>query len=663
MLLKKILLIIIFLLTTLFEVNAQLVSNIWYFGNHAGITFGTNPPTALTNGQMSTYEGCATISDSIGQLLFYTEGATVWNKNHQIMDNGTGLNGTAAAAQSSIILPKPGDHTRYYIFTIDAEENNFGANGLQYSEVDISMNGGLGKVITKNIELIKPTQEKVTVAQHINNIDYWIITHGTGNNNYYSFLVTSAGINTIPVISSVGSYQNDSTNLVGYLKASNDSKKLASAHYHDSNLELFDFDNSNGTVFNAIQIGNNDKFYGVEFSPDNHKLYASVYNTSSVYQYDLLSANIANSKSIIYNDHSCCGGALQIGLDKKIYFSKYGNDSLSVINNPDNTVCNFVKNAIYLNGKICQFGLPNIVTSLIIKHPVYPVASFLTSATNICQGEQITFTNSTLPPVTSFKWLVNGQEFATSKDTNYIFDNTGIYTITLVAVNDTCSDTADLVIKVNPIKHTILNPFICQGESFQTGTHVYTSTGNYIDTLTTISGCDSIITTHLTTQPIPIVNLGNDTIICEGENILLNATTANATYLWQDGSVNPIYQITKQGIQWVKVTIHNCYSMDSIYIIFDENCNTIYVPNAFVPRGFNKIFKPSGNFLSNTEYYFAIYNRWGLLLFETRDYENGWDGTYNDKLVEAGIYVYYLKIKYGGQLKSFEKTGIVNFIE
>lgn len=64
-------------------------ANNWYFGQNAGLSFNTTPPTALIDGQIDTLEGCTTISDATGQLLFYTDGITVWDRFHNVMQNGT----------------------------------------------------------------------------------------------------------------------------------------------------------------------------------------------------------------------------------------------------------------------------------------------------------------------------------------------------------------------------------------------------------------------------------------------------------------------------------------------------------------------------------------------------------------------------------------------
>jgi len=605
---KRILLIVFISFVVHFAAKAQLESNIWYFGFNAGISFSTNPPSLLTDGAMSTREGCSSICDITGNLLFYTNGETVWNKLHQIMDNGTGLNGSFTSTQSAIILPKPANNNIYYIFTVDYNEGN-GNKGLQYSEVDISMNAGLGKVITKNTELIKSTSEKQTIVKHSNNIDYWVITHGVNSNNFYSFLISSNGVNITPVISPVGSFQNSFDRLAGCLKASSNSKYIASVKIAE--IELFDFDNSNGMVSNALQIGNNDAYYGVEFSADNNKLYVSTnYFSSSVYQYNLLAANIQNSKRLIYNDNTFIGGALQIGLDKKIYFSKVLNDSLGVINNPDDYNCNFVMNAVYLGGKSSFLGLPNIISSMIVPN-CKPYASFNCPTQSICKGDQVVFNNTT-HSTTSQKWLMNGLLFDTIKDAKYTFNVQGNYIISLIAYNDTCSDTANIVLKI---------------------------------------------------MPKPLVNLGADITICQGVPLILNATNQNSTYIWQDSSISPAYNVTQQGLYWVKTTIDSCSSIDSIYVII-EDCEIILeMPNFFSPNndGVNDMFLPSkikGIQTMNT----LIYNRWGKLVFTSEELTIKWDGKTN-KGHKVADGVYYWIISYTDRNNSkLSKNGSVTIL-
>ena len=128
--------------------TAQNEAANWYFGNNAGINFNTNTNTvtALADGLLSTEEGCTSISDSSGNLLFYTNGENVYDRQHNIMSNGTGLFGNQSSTQSAIIIPKPEDPNLYYIFTQDTNFQFNPDNGFNYSTVDMTLNGGFGAV-------------------------------------------------------------------------------------------------------------------------------------------------------------------------------------------------------------------------------------------------------------------------------------------------------------------------------------------------------------------------------------------------------------------------------------------------------------------------------------------------------------------------------------
>ena len=112
---KKIFLLLILFLANL--IYPQGEANNWYFGEYAGLSFNSGVATPLYDGQLDTGEGCATISSPTGQLLFYTDGSTVYDRNHQIMPNGTGLLGDTSSTQSAIIVPNPSNPNIYYIFT------------------------------------------------------------------------------------------------------------------------------------------------------------------------------------------------------------------------------------------------------------------------------------------------------------------------------------------------------------------------------------------------------------------------------------------------------------------------------------------------------------------------------------------------------------------
>ncbi|MBQ0721749.1 MAG: hypothetical protein KBT89_16295, partial [Gammaproteobacteria bacterium] len=155
---------ILYLLFLTFAMSySQDQASNWYFGENAGIQFNTltGSVTALTDGRLNTREGCSSISDEDGNLLFYTDGSTVYNRTHNVMSNGSGLLGDESSTQSAIVVPKPGDPDLYYIFTVDNALD--GANdGLNYSTVDMTLAGGLGAVASKNSGLLDKCSEKIT---------------------------------------------------------------------------------------------------------------------------------------------------------------------------------------------------------------------------------------------------------------------------------------------------------------------------------------------------------------------------------------------------------------------------------------------------------------------------------------------------------------------
>ena len=95
--------------------QAQRQNNIWYFGNGAGLDFNSGKPIALKKGKLFTEEGCASVSNQSGQLLFYTNGVKVWDADHTVMEGGQSLAGGVSSTQSTIIVATPGDKTKYYI--------------------------------------------------------------------------------------------------------------------------------------------------------------------------------------------------------------------------------------------------------------------------------------------------------------------------------------------------------------------------------------------------------------------------------------------------------------------------------------------------------------------------------------------------------------------
>jgi gliding motility-associated-like protein len=410
---------------------AQGEVNNWYFGDHAGITFNSGAPTVLTDGVLFTEEGCATISDSSGQLLFYTDGRTVYNRQHNIMPNGTELFGHRSSTQSAIIVPLPNNNNLYYIFTVDYQA---GPNGLRYSIVDMSLDNGLGDVTdVKNELLLTTVSEKINAVLHANGQDIWVITHGFGNNNFYAYLVTENGINTVPIISSTGvivPVDPTGAHAIGVLKASPSGNKLVLCVAFVK-TQLFDFDSATGMVSNPIDIYEGYVNYGAEFSPMGNLLYVTHHwERDGLWQYDLTSTDIAGSGQLIYllQVPNSTFGQMQIGPDNKIYVASFNSHYLGVINEPNalGLACDFDRTAIYLEGRRSKSGLPTFIQS-------YFYVGF--QFDQICLGEETLFNANISQTYDSLLWDFGDGNTSTEENPTHTYDNFGSYTVTLTVVS------------------------------------------------------------------------------------------------------------------------------------------------------------------------------------------------------------------------------------
>lgn len=367
--LKVLISIIAFVVLSVFS-HAQNEANFWFFGENIGLDFTSGAPVAIGTGQIDNMEGTSCASDPVsGALLFYTDGKKVWDATHSVMPNGTGLLGGASSTMAALIVPQPGSTTIYYVFTTDDYQNS-GINGFNYSIVDMSANSGLGDVVSKNNFLFGPCAEVNHAVKHANCTDYWIIAQDLTGNIYRTFLLTSSGLVTFPVLSSVGF--NFTTPGFGTGKFSPNGKKFARAYgtsASDGNIQLFDFNCFTGKLSNPIKLFPFYPWYGVSFSPDNSKLYASAY--SSIYQWDVSSEDslvIESSKLLIASSERL--PQLQIGNDNKIYIAGDYSTWLDRIDSPNSSgaACNFVDNAIVFPSLV-HYGLPAFPESYFNQSP------------------------------------------------------------------------------------------------------------------------------------------------------------------------------------------------------------------------------------------------------------------------------------------------------
>lgn len=584
-------------------VHAQKEAWHWTFGNFAHIEFSSGSPANATNSQIQTLEGCATMSDkNTGSMLFYTDGSTVWNQNNVIMTNGTGLQGNNSASQSAIIVAKPGSTTNFYIFTVPSSPNQ----GLRYSEVDMSQSGGLGAVLTtnKNTLLLNPSADKVTAVAHSNGQDVWVLGQNNNDWNIYAFRVTSAGVNTTPVINVVTQPAGVGTvNHGGAIKASPNGQYVAFGVAWDNTLMIFDFDNASGTLSNAIssrRVATNYNPFGIEFSKNSQVLYVTDWFGPSVYQYDLTQttpALVLASETNVNTLGTLPIEALQLAVDDKIYCSRMinggtGTNWLARINNPDvlGTGCGYVDQAFQLNlGATGRMGLPNFNQSFFISRAIV--------IQDTCLNDSTSFSLTTTQQLDSMMWnfgdTASPFNTDTSANSSHVYTNTGTYFIYAivhstntqnVSRTDTLFDT--LSIHLPPIINLGPDTILCNLDSleFSLNTSLYdilwsdSSTGNklQIDTageywVRVENVCGFMYDTIRVDSLWPdTVNLGPDTVLCVGDTMEFDVETITGTdYLWHSGDTLPTFKTDTPGFVSVQLT-NVCGSFsDVVYIDFE----------------------------------------------------------------------------------------------
>jgi gliding motility-associated-like protein len=169
---------------------------------------------------------------------------------------------------------------------------------------------------------------------------------------------------------------------------------------------------------------------------------------------------------------------------------------------------------------------------------------------------------------------------------------------------------------------------------YHTGTYTLIAANNF--------GCDTIVELSVVVHPIPEVSLGDD-IACIDEPLWLEPGIGYTAYLWQDGSTETQYFAVSDGDYWVEVKDEKgCTNIASVTLL---PCDIeLLIPNAFTPNGdgLNDEFGPLVPKAELVNYRMLIYNKWGQLLYETRDISKGWDGTFNGQPSQMDVYSYII---------------------
>jgi gliding motility-associated-like protein len=568
---------------------SQSESMNWYFGVKLGMNFGTDPPTLVKSDKIWQLEGSTSISDSTGNLMFYSDGIEAWDRNHNRLPNGTGLLGEESSTQSALLLPKPGNSDVYYLFTTDAGlyvDNNI--EGLRYSVINLCQNTGLGDILpgTKNTLLVKPTAEKLNAIYHANGTDIWVATHGIGDDKFYAYLLSQDGVDHQPVITSTGiHYSTDlDGNVLGQMKFSPDGKKVAMVKLYQYQAIVYDFDNSTGVVSNPIVLAISFP-YGVEFSDDATKLYVSYYDHRKLGQFDLSAGNrdaIQNSFVEVPTVNTHLWAQLQLASNGRIY-----TNNCSVISQPNKKGLNAsleISNIDFAAlGAGPQLGLPNFNQSYFDPNP------YILYSKN-CNESEFSFRLHHRDSVQSAHWTFGDPSSGVLNTSDQLypqhrFSSEGLYDVTaelvlksgrtIVKRKKVISEDFDVDLGADSVlcDAPALNLNVAQEEPScylwndgTTNAHNQASNTGWYWVDVRQKGCTKRDSIYLQFETTPDPDLGADKILCEHETITLDSKVSNGQVIWSSGATSAEIEITEPGQYWVEGYNSECKARDTVEV-------------------------------------------------------------------------------------------------
>jgi PKD repeat protein len=586
----------------------------WYFGLAGSVDFSSGVPVPTTTAAtmspfFSGYEGISCESDTTGNLLFASNAYQIFNGNNVLID--TLFEGGTASSVQMISVPDPANPDVYYCF---APANLEGpTTEVHYAKVDVTNGGSIFERGTVPLPSGKEPAEVITAVPHCNGTDYWLIAHGkfSGNEEFYVHRISATGItnaaqtNTLPDV--YGGFNLFTSR--GEVKASPDGTMLALTGYDLVNsvfktcIATYHFDPSSGAISNEQVLDHNDSFLAYcSFSPNGDYVYASYNNYPNVihtiYRYDLAgNAELVESSTLDFFD-------IQLGPDKRMYISSYQHDHLAVIPNPDDANPLFHGNAVNLNDcsafSEASLGLPSTIDAL--------PAAMVSYDFKIMRQSCNTFQFKPVDPCGgTYFWDFGDNNTSTQSFPSHVYSAPGIYDVMLIingadtviqqiqmGIAGSVYGQDTICLNVDPFFHYNYSTDGCATCTYSWnvngGTIVGASQNDNIDiewqtipgsvnvlVTDTVTGCSynaSINITDSISGQLPAVNFGADTILCTGETLLLDATSTNATYTWQDGSSAAQYTVTQSGTYWVYVA-SGCRNATDTITVTIVTCNGI----------------------------------------------------------------------------------------
>ena len=489
----------------------------WYFGDSAGLSFATNPPTALTDGSIYSEEANTSFSDINGNLILYTDGTTIRGSNHSIIENGHGISGNKSSSHGVLFVPLPNSDSVVYLFYTSAQ----GQGGLYYSTIVRKANGAF-RVENKNTYLLGTSCEAIAATYHNNGKWIWVVVHEYGNSCFNAYLLKENGIVGCPTLSCTGQPLKDNFLLAqNIMKISHNGRYLANSLFNTASaggkVEIFLFDDLNGKVEIKKILSGMNLVTGLEFSSSDSFLYI-IEREKYIKQYDLLT----EMEEVVHTHIGRIYGAILSSLDGKIYGCKYNNDTMFVIHNPNQkgVNCNVEASSFILSSGRALGGLPNFVSSYKKKWPIQLVYSYS------CEDNNYHFDKISDTLYDYYKWIIKDEsenietEFFSDSFT-YKFPDFGWYTIHLIGVSGSRND------------------------SVSKRLYVFNR-----------------------------VNLKMENVEC-ADSVVLDAGQGHC-YLWSDGSMDRYLKVKQSGTYGVRIiTDHFCTVYDTVVVTLDKHPVTV----------------------------------------------------------------------------------------
>jgi hypothetical protein len=453
-------LVLVCLLSFADGIAQNLSQHNWYFGNSVrGIRFSRsdNSASLLTNQATPFGTGGSSVGTdpTNANLLFYTDGARVFDVTHTQMPNGFGLNALTTANQPVAISQIPGVPSQYYIFTNTASFTTGGT--ISVTTVDMSASGNdvfpeprIGNVTTKNVAIgLTGRSEGMITVPHANGTDFWLITHENGTDNYTVTLVGAAGSFTHTTQPNVTGFPSSVANF-SYHEASG--KIAVSPQSADDNVAILNFDNSTGALLldqfilnSASSTTTAQSVYDTEWSNNGRFLYISRHGEAGipadVLQYDLNNPGTSLTTVLSLLPNRSYG--LQMAPDSSIYHlyqaTAGGPFLVGRLANTDSIASRVVHTTDAFGGALNFAGTQ--FPSFSPRSNLNLTVSFVTDGT--CSASPVTFYPLVTPAADSLVWDFGDGGGSNQWSPIYTYQSGGAFDVTVIAFlnGDTASAT------------------------------------------------------------------------------------------------------------------------------------------------------------------------------------------------------------------------------